>query len=165
MSKNNEDTATLGASGGIFVYGTLMAEEMLSFLLTGSSENYKTILSLRQPAVLYNYRRVPVKHGDYPALVPGGPSDKVDGYLIIPRSAREWKKIDDFEGEIYRRKQVDVYLTQSNNNDNQPVPAEVYVWVEDMDRVWQDREWSFSYFKEKRLPDWLDLFDGMKMVG
>lgn len=99
---------------GIFVYGTLMAESLLSWLLTGSSQNHSAILSLRQPAILKNYRRVPVKHGDYPAVIKGSISDQVDGFLVIPESASQWKKMDDFEGEVYRRECVQVYLTQSN---------------------------------------------------
>lgn len=175
-----------GSSQAIFVYGTLMAEEMLAWLLTGSSENSCEILALRQPAVLHNYRRVPVKHSDYLALIPGGPSDKVEGYLIFPRSESEWRKIDDFEGEIYKRHHVhvslkpdmdvpnsdtsnkvnnDVKKNQVEREEDQKVPAQVYLWAGDMDNVWKDRAWDFLYFKEKRLPDWLDLFGGMEMVG
>ena len=72
---------------GIFIYGTLMAESLLSWLLTGSSENHSAILSLRQLATLKSYRRVPVKHGDYPALIKSSVSNQVDGFLIIPTSA------------------------------------------------------------------------------
>ena len=93
---------------GIFVYGTLMAKSLLSCLLTGSS------LSLRQPAIFKIYRRMPVKHGDYPAVIKGSTSDQVDGFLVIPASTSQWKKLDDFEGENYRRECVQVYLTQSN---------------------------------------------------
>lgn len=49
--------------------------------------HHQTILALRLPAVLKHYRRVPVKHSDYPALIPGNVSDHVDGFLITPASA------------------------------------------------------------------------------
>lgn len=146
---------------GIFVYGTLMAEALLSWLLTGSSENQSAILSLRQPAILKTYRRVPVKHGDYPAIIKGSTSDQVDGFLVFPASAIQWKKMDDFEWEIYRRECVQVYLTQSNTT----VAADVYLWADEMGNLEEDKEWSFSYFEKNRLEDWLDLFDGMEMVG
>jgi gamma-glutamylcyclotransferase (GGCT)/AIG2-like uncharacterized protein YtfP len=94
----------------IFVYGTLMAEELVSWLLTDSSANHKDILALRQPAVLKHYRRVPVKHSDYLALIPGSASDQVDGFLITPASPSQWKKMDDFEGEVYSRRCVRVQL-------------------------------------------------------
>ena len=146
---------------GVFVYGTLMAEEFLAWLLTGSSENYKAIISLRQPAILTHYRRVAVNHSDYPALIPGGALDKVDGFLIVPASKSQWKKIDDFEGESYRRQCVHVYMPESNRT----VPAHVYLWQENMEKLLPYKEWSFAYFKENRLEDWLDLFDGVEMVG
>lgn len=146
---------------GIFVYGTLMAEEFLSWLLTGSSENHNTIISIRQPAILTHYRRVVVNHGDYPALIPGSESDKVEGFLIVPSSTSQWKKIDDFEGESYRRHCVHVHLPQVGKT----VPAHVYLWQENMDKLLPYKDWSFRYFRENRLQDWLDLFDGMEMVG
>ncbi|WEW55968.1 hypothetical protein PRK78_001403 [Emydomyces testavorans] len=166
VSTSAMDTTDVSTFSPIFVYGTLMAEELLSWVLTGSSENHELICSLRQPAVLTNFRRVPVKHGDYPALIPGGPSDQVDGYLISPRSASEWKKLDDFEGELYQRCQVNVLLVSDNlDGGNKCVSANVYVWAGSMDDIWQDREWDISHFRQNRLEDWLDLFDGMEMVG
>ncbi|MCJ1345710.1 hypothetical protein MMC31_003919 [Peltigera leucophlebia] len=146
---------------GIFVYGTLMAEALLSWLLTGSCENLSAILSLRQPAILKTYRRVPVKHGDYPAVIKGNTSDHVDGFLVTPASASQWKKMDDFEGENYRRECVQVYLTESNTT----VAADVYLWADEMGKLEENKEWSFSYFEKNRLEDWLDLFDGMEMIG
>ncbi len=146
---------------GIFVYGTLMAAEFLSWLLTGSSENYKAIISLRQSATLMHYRRVAVNHGDYPALIPGDMSDKVDGFLIVPTSKSQWKKIDDFEGESYRRHCVHVHLQEEDRT----VPAHVYIWQGNMDMLLPYKEWSSSYFREERLQDWLGLFDGMEMLG
>ena len=104
---------------------------------------------------------MPVKHGDYPAVIKGSPSDQVDGFLVIPTSASQWKKMDDFEGEIYRRECVQVHLTQSNTI----VAANVYLWADEMEKLEENKEWSFSYFEKNRLEDWLDLFDGMEMIG
>lgn len=99
-----------------------MAESLLSWLLTGSSQDYLAILSLRQAAIFKTYRRVPVKHGDYSAVIKGSVSDQVDGFLVIPALASQWKKMDDFEGESYGRECVQVYLTQSDTT----VAANVY---------------------------------------
>lgn len=138
-----------------------MAESLLSWLLTGSFQDYPAILSLRQPAIFKIYRRMPVKHGDYPAVIKGSTSDQVDGFLVIPASTSHWKKMDDFEGEIYRRKSVQVYLTQSNTT----VAANVYLWADEMEKLEENKDWSFSHFEKSRFQDWLDLFDGMEMVG
>ena len=69
--------------------------------------------------------------------------------------------MDDFEGEIYRRECVQVHLTQSNTT----VAANVYLWADEMEKLEENKEWSFSYFEKNRLEDWLDLFDGMEMIG
>ena len=107
---------------GIFVYGTLMAEEFLSWVMTGSAENHTVIVSLRQPATLRSYRRVAVVHADYPALIPGNEFNQVEGFLVTPATRSQWKKLDDFEGESYRRQYVQVELTHCKN----AVPAFVY---------------------------------------
>lgn len=146
---------------GIFVYGTLMAEEFLSWVLTGSSENYKSILALRQRAILRRHRRVAVNHADYPALIQGSEFDKVEGFLVIPANKSQWKKLDDFEGESYRRQCVQVELSHSTVT----VPAFVYVWQDALDNILPYQDWSYEFFREHRLEDWLDLFDGMEMVG
>lgn len=52
------------------------------------------------------------------------------------------------------------YLIQSNTT----VAADVYLWADEMGKL-EKKEWSFSYFEKHRLDDWLELFDGMEMVG
>lgn len=48
------------------------------------------------PPSLKSYRRVPIKHGDYPAVIKGSTSDQVDGFLSFPASASQWKKMNGF---------------------------------------------------------------------
>lgn len=69
--------------------------------------------------------------------------------------------MDDFEWETYRRECVQAHLTQSNTT----VAANVYLWADEMEKLEENKEWSFSYFVNNRLQDWLDLFEGMEMVG
>ena len=147
---------------GIFVYGTLMAEEFLSWVLTGSSENHKSILALRQRAILRRHRRIAVNHADYPALIQGSEFDKVEGFLVIPANKSQWKKLDDFEGESYRRQLVQVELSHSSTT---TVPAFVYVWQDALDKILSYQDWSYEFFRKHRLEDWLNLFDEMKMIG
>lgn len=52
------------------------------------------------------------------------------------------------------------YLIQSNTT----VAADVYIWADEMGKL-EKKERSFSYFEQHRLDDWLELFDGMEMVG
>ena len=149
-----EQSAEDSEPQGVFVYGTLMSEELLSWLLTGSPGNYKDILALRQPAILKHYRRVPLKIDDYPALIVGTTSDQVEGFFVIPTCSSQWTKLDDFEGEEYRRHDVSVYLKESGT----PVPAQVYLWNGDMDDLLLEGEWDYAYFRNERLQGWLDEF-------
>jgi gamma-glutamylcyclotransferase (GGCT)/AIG2-like uncharacterized protein YtfP len=157
----------------IFVYGTLMSTKMLSWVLTGDSSNYTQIedqsAAKRLPATLYGYRRVPVKHSDYPAIIPAEPVDMVHGFLVFPSTESQWKKLDDFEGEIYKRTLVrchcsDAGPTQAGEKGFE-VEANVYLWVDDYEKLELDGEWSYDIFEKERLDDWLELFSGMEMVG
>ena len=146
-----------------------MAPELLSWLLTGSAANAEKIIHLcrRYPIALYGYRRVAVKHADYPALIPS-PSlgDSVAGYLIYPRGETDRKKIDDFEGESYCRQIVSVNLQDDDGGaGGSRVQAYAYIWAGETDVLWGEREWVFERFRERRLEDWIDSFVGMEMIG
>lgn len=69
------------------------------------------------------------------------------------------KKLDDFEGEIYTPTSVDAVL-----EDGSVVEADMYVWAGDQDAL-SDEPWELNTFVKERLEDWLDLFEGMEMIG
>lgn len=70
-------------------------------------------------------------------------------------------KLDDFEGESYSWQCVAVELGEGGGT----VRAHVYVWQGGVDVLVPLREWRFEWFRDGRLQDWLDLFEGMEMVG
>jgi gamma-glutamylcyclotransferase (GGCT)/AIG2-like uncharacterized protein YtfP len=155
----------------IFTYGTLMSTKLLSWVLTGDSSNYAQIEDQsavkRLPATLCGYRRVPVFHSDYPALIPAEPTDMVHGFLVFPSTESQWRKLDDFEGEIYERTLVRCHIRDAGSTGDVgiEVEADVYLWVDDHEKLELDGEWSYDIFEKERLEDWLELFDGMEMVG
>eukprot|EP00803_Ostreobium_quekettii_P003317 evm.model.scf_317.9 EVM.evm.TU.scf_317.9 scf_317:88290-88472(-) len=55
----------------LFVYGTLLADEVVAPLLRRVPES--------RPAVLRGYRRHAIRGRVYPALARGGPDDAVEG--------------------------------------------------------------------------------------
>ncbi|KAF5570398.1 hypothetical protein FPHYL_1234 [Fusarium phyllophilum] len=79
---------------------------------------------------------------------------KVRGYARYTR-----KKLDDFESEIYTPTSVDAVL-----EDGSVVEADMYVWAGDQDAL-SDEPWELDTFVKERLEDWLDLFEGMEMIG
>ena len=43
--------------------------------------------------------------------------------------------------------------------------VDAYLWQADVARLLPFEDWSFDEFRGKRLEDWLDLIEGMEMVG
>ncbi|RPA76986.1 hypothetical protein BJ508DRAFT_213237 [Ascobolus immersus RN42] len=143
----------------IFTYGTLMAPSFLAWLLTGTALNAPTIQQRQIPAVLTGYKRVYVHGGDYPALIPShNAADTVKGFLVYLQSEDELRKMDNFEGEVYRRVMVEIV-----REDGERVEAWAYVWDGGVEKL-REEEWDFGWFDRERLEDWLDLFEGMEMV-
>ena len=48
--------------------------------------------------------------------------------------------------------------------DGTKVEADMYVWAGDMEKPSGER-WDLEWFVRERLEDWLDLFEGMELVG
>jgi hypothetical protein len=44
------------------------------------------------------------------------------------------------------------------------VDADMYVWNRRMQSV-SSEPWALEMFVEERLNDWIDLFDGMELIG
>ncbi|KAG5808304.1 hypothetical protein H9Q74_007086 [Fusarium xylarioides] len=142
----------------LFVYGTLRARPLLAWALTGDATNTEPISALACPAIVHGYARYTVRSRDYPAVVKKD-GHGVDGDLLVLETKSQRKKLDDFEGEIYTPTSVDVVL-----EDGSVVEADMYVWAGDQDTL-SDEPWELDTFINERLGDWLDLFEGMEMIG
>ncbi|KAI1070149.1 hypothetical protein LB507_007942 [Fusarium sp. FIESC RH6] len=142
----------------LFVYGTLRALPLLAWAITGDASNTNTVQRFAHPAKVHGYARFSVRHCDYPAVVEKE-SSEVDGYLLILETKSQRKKLDDFEGEAYKVTPVEVVM-----EDGTKVEADMYVWDGDIERL-SDEPWELEWFVNERLEDWLDLFEGMELVG
>ncbi|MAY36471.1 MAG: hypothetical protein CMN84_10260 [Spongiibacteraceae bacterium] len=91
--------------GNLFCYGTLMYQPLLRALVERE-------LSVEE-AVLDGYSCLAVKAAAYPAIV-ADENGRVVGQLVrnIPPGA--WQRIDRYEGEYYRREEVEVTLTDGS---------------------------------------------------
>jgi gamma-glutamylcyclotransferase (GGCT)/AIG2-like uncharacterized protein YtfP len=141
----------------IFVYGTLCAKPLLAWVLTGDANRVDEITPLICPAEAQDLARYALRGKDYPAAVLKEGS-VTKGYLLQPATRSQRRKLDDFEGEIYRVETVAV-----KKLDGQQVQADVYIW--DGEEEGFDGEWDFGEFERERLEDFLGLFEGMEMVG
>ncbi|KAF4442625.1 hypothetical protein FACUT_1937 [Fusarium acutatum] len=142
----------------LFIYGTLRACPLLAWALTGDAANTELISALARPGKVHGYARYTVRSRDYPAVIKKE-GHEVDGDLLILETKSMRKKLDDFEGEIYTPTSVDVVLEDGNT-----VEADMYVWAGDQDAL-TDEPWELDTFVKERSEDWLDLFEGMEMIG
>jgi gamma-glutamylcyclotransferase (GGCT)/AIG2-like uncharacterized protein YtfP len=154
-----QETPTDTPIAPIFVYGTLMAAPLLAWALKGDSSKAGHVLSQRKPGTILGFERRRIHHCDYPALVRSNDTRAVDGYVIFPATLSEWKKLDDFEGDSYKRTPVVVHMV-----DGCKLDALAYVWNGEADAL-TDEDWNFEYFESERLDTWLELFGGMELVG
>jgi len=142
----------------LFVYGTLRAFPLFAWAVTGDASNTSIVQKFAHPAKVHGYARFAVHHCDYPAVVKKE-SGEVDGYLLILETTSLRKKLGDFEGEAYKITPVEVVM-----EDGTKVEADMYVWDGDMEKL-SDEPWELEWFIKERLEDWLDLFEGMELVG
>lgn len=85
----------------MFLYGTLCALPLLAWALTGDSANVEVVRPMCQPGRVHGYARRSLYNKDFPAVI-AAINDSVDGYIITFQNTSQWKKLDDFEGELYR---------------------------------------------------------------
>ena len=142
----------------VFLYGTLMATPLLALILTGNRENKDVIIPLQQKATLKYYHRGSVSGKDYPAIVSGTERDLVEGVVFYPRNMDDRRKLNNFEGEQYTMETVNVVFESGEQ-----VEASTYIWSGDKDEITKT-DWDFEKFVSTRLPDWLDLFDGIEFT-
>ncbi|KAM0203018.1 hypothetical protein ACHAPA_011485 [Fusarium lateritium] len=144
----------------LFVYGTLRALPLLAWALTGDAANTAIVAALARPATVHGYARYAVQHRDYPAAVKKEePGHEVDGLLLVFETRSQRRKLDDFEGEAYTPTPVLATL-----QDGSTVDADMYVWGGDEEAL-STEPWELEDFVKDRLEDWIDLFEGMELVG
>ncbi|EWG45020.1 hypothetical protein FVEG_05964 [Fusarium verticillioides 7600] len=142
----------------LFIYSTLHARPLLAWALTGDATNTELVSALTRPAKVHGYARYTVRSRDYPAVVKKD-GHEVDGDLLVLETKSMRKKLDDFEGETYTATSIDVVL-----EDGSVLEADMYVWAGDQDAL-TNEPWELDTSVKERLEDWLDLFEGMEMIG
>ena len=127
-------------SSSVFVYGTLMAPQVLKVLLS-------RVPDMLVPAVLPNYRRHPVKDHVFPGIIPCSRGSATKGLLLQGLSENELKILDWFEGDEYVRREVKVMC------DLIPHETQCYIWSNPVTDLDHGREWDYDDFLETKL-DW-----------
>jgi gamma-glutamylcyclotransferase (GGCT)/AIG2-like uncharacterized protein YtfP len=91
-------TTSIGGGGRAFVYGTLMADEVLRLLLRR--------VPLSRAAAVQGLKRCRVRGQVFPAVVSAPPEASVRGRVLLGLSPREVEILDVYEAEEYRRERV-----------------------------------------------------------
>ncbi|KAM0350413.1 hypothetical protein ACHAP4_009980 [Fusarium culmorum] len=143
----------------LFVYGTLRALPLLVWALTGDATKTSTVADLVRPAKVHGYARYSIHHYDYPAVIKKD-GHEVEGYVLLLKTKSQRKKLDDFEGEAYTPTAALATL-----DDGTTIEADIYVWDGNPESLSTEPGWDLDTFIKERLQNWLDLFEGMELVG
>ncbi|KAK7311818.1 hypothetical protein RJT34_10192 [Clitoria ternatea] len=135
-----------GDSHNVFVYGSLLADEVVHVLLKR--------LPQTAPATLQNYHRFKIKDRVYPAILPIE-AKKVTGRVLLGISGLELDILDDFEDVEYTRTPVEVLL----RDNSEKLQVHTYVWSNPNDPTLYS-EWDFEEWKQVHLNDFVKMTDG-----
>jgi gamma-glutamylcyclotransferase (GGCT)/AIG2-like uncharacterized protein YtfP len=133
--------ADMGSTMRIFCYGTLMLPPVL-----------KTVLGRRLPAVdaVLEDHAARCLHGAwFPGLRPQRGA-RTAGRLYEGVTPGDLRRLDRYEGDLYRRRRVRVHVT-----DERQVTAWCYVVHSRYLHRLTDRPWSARRFGEQHLAAWL----------
>ena len=125
----------------LFVYGTLLFPQVMR-AITGRD-------CTGEPAALDGYARFAVRKQVFPGIVemPGG---QVEGILYRDIGDTDFSRLDEFESDIYFRRQVTVSL-----GDRSCIHAYTYVVASDFRHLLDDRCWDPDHFQEAHLDAYL----------
>lgn len=132
----------------VFVYGSLMAEEVVRVLLHRVPQS--------SPAILNGYHRFSIKGRVYPAILPVEVK-KVTGKVLLGITVPELDILDTFEDVEYERTTVEVSLMNTSDK----LQAETYVWVERNDPTLYG-DWNFEEWKEVHMNDFIKMTIGFR---
>ncbi|XP_020212628.1 AIG2-like protein D [Cajanus cajan] len=135
-----------GDTHNVFVYGSLLADEVVQTLLKRVPPT--------APAILQDYHRFKIKGRVYPAILPV-PNNKVTGRVLLGISGLELNILDDFEDVEYTRTHLQVSLIDKAEN----LQVYAYVWSNPNDPNLY-AEWDFEEWKQVHMNDFVKMTDG-----
>lgn len=136
-------------STSVFVYGSLMAPEVVQVLLGRLPKSTGTCR-------LWGYTRHPVKDQVFPAIVASGNKNNefVDGLVLQDLTPHETKILDWFEDDDYTKTRIKVEcLNNGAPTIKKKIGTVAYVWANPHSELELDQEWSFDNFSSQHL-DW-----------
>ncbi|KAE8652173.1 AIG2-like protein D [Cucumis sativus] len=127
----------------VFVYGTLLADDILRVLLKRIPQS--------SSAVLHGHQRFSIRGRLYPAILPVV-NERVTGKVLFDITKPELDILDIFEVVEYERRAVEISLVDGSEK----LPALTYVWRNNVDPNLYG-EWSFEEWKKLRREEFVEL--------
>jgi gamma-glutamylcyclotransferase (GGCT)/AIG2-like uncharacterized protein YtfP len=116
----------------IFTYGSLMYPQIM--------ERVCGLHLMSRPATLHHFRRSRLHNLDYPGIF-ALKDDHVPGILYLNLPTPALRRLDDFEGDQYVRREVEVEV-----DDGQYISAMTYVLQAHCQDLVTGEEWDFGAF-------------------
>ena len=130
----------------IFTYGSLMFEQVWNEVVQGDYQSY--------PGTVSGFVRRSIQHEHYPAMLPGPVNETVEGVLYLDIDSEDLTRLDQFEGSIYDRQDVQV-MTENNI-----YAAQTYVIKDSYRNLVSDREWDPDKFEDEGIHQFLGGYFG-----
>ncbi|XP_057738785.1 AIG2-like protein D [Arachis stenosperma] len=129
----------------VFVYGSLLADEVVRVLLNRVPSS--------TPATLHGYHRFKIKGRVYPAILPVE-NKKVTGRVLHEITGVELDILDEFEDVEYNRSDAEVVLMDTSEK----LQVHTYVWSDRNDPNLYG-EWDFEEWKQVHMNDFVKMTD------
>ena len=109
----------------------------------------------RREAILQGYDRKCVRNESYPVIVPSSRDSQIQGLVYENVSRSDLVRLDQFEGEYYVRKSLQVVTL-----DMATLPAEVYVLKEEYYSIISHGEWCSVQFSSVGIHSFIHRYMG-----
>lgn len=139
----------------LFVYGSLMADEVLHVLLGRSPVSVN--------ATLAGYMRYSISGYQYPIISKTQAVDSVKGKLLYGIDSNELKTLDLFEGDEYVRTDIIAWT-----EDGKDVPAATYVATVDTYTKLTphlSHGWDYEHFRNVHMASFLSVCQDFNIGG
>jgi gamma-glutamylcyclotransferase (GGCT)/AIG2-like uncharacterized protein YtfP len=121
----------------LFAYGTLRHPAVITHVIGRVPE--------REEADLDGYGRYRVRGQDFPGIYPESGA-QIDGTLFQRITAEEWERLDAYESNLYKRKEVKVKLANGKS-----VLAFAYVLPPANESVCTEESWDLNRYRPTNL--------------
>jgi len=134
-----------------FAYGTLMCEDIM--------EEVTGCRHAAEPGVLKGFWRCTVKGEHYPGIIPREERE-VPGIVYRDVSQKAWRRLDEFEGDLYERRKVQIMLPDGEN-----LWAETYVIRPEFASRLEPVDWDFERFLKNGKSQFRRFYRGYGAIG